>query len=185
MLTELESIAEQVSADGRGGRRPGAGRKRKDGKPTKADENQPAPVAEIRSVEELLEHGTPDPLAIPPAELQAGDHGALTFTLLDSPAAFYATAKARKEMALAAKAELEFRIKSKQYLPRESVRSAMAVAFQAVAQSLRSIPDNLERKLGVSPEVAESVSTSIDEAMGDLAYSLEQMHQDHAEDATE
>lgn len=185
MLTDLKDISDQVAADGRGGRRPGAGRKGKAGAKAKSETDKPEPVAEIRSVESLLKDGTPTPLDIPPPEQQEGDHGALNFTLIHSPGAYYATAKARKEMALAAKAELEFRVKSKQYLPREAVRSAMATAFQSVAQALRSIPDNLERKLGVSPEVAETVSSAIDEAMGDLAFALEQMHQEHAEDATE
>ena len=103
------------------------------------------------------------------------DMGSLSFSLPDNPVALYAGAKARKEVALAAKAELDFRIRSGAYLPRDAVRSASAKAFQAVAQALRAIPDNLERKLGIDPTIAEFVGTAIDEAMGELAHELEQV----------
>ena len=46
------------------------------------------------------------------------DMGSLSFSLPDNPVALYAGAKARKEVALAAKAELDFRIRSGAYLPR-------------------------------------------------------------------
>ena len=93
-----------------------------------------------------------------------------------NPSSLYAGAKARKEAALAAKAELDFRVKAGMYLPREAVKAALATAYQTVAQTLRSIPDNLERKLGVSPEIAEAVGLAIDESMGELAYALERIH---------
>lgn len=178
MLADLSELSKQATTgDGRGGHRPGAGRpKGATKKATQEKAEAKAAMAaelEIRNVEEILEDGPPPPLD--------GDSGALSFTLLSDPGVFYATAKARKEMAHAAKAELEFRIKDGQYLPREAIRSALAEAYQAVAQSLRSIPDNLERKLGLSPELAEVVSTAIDEAMGELAYAMELIHTENNE----
>lgn len=181
MLTDLDSLQKQAATgDGRGGRRPGSGRKKADGSPNKSAKVE-TPDFEVKSAEQVLAEGPPpeDDL-VPPADLTS-DMGAISFVVPANPGALYAGAKARKEAALAAKAELEFRIKAGQYLPREAVRSALATAFQAVAQSLRSVPDNLERKLGVSPEVAESVGTSIDEAMGELAYSLELIHKENTD----
>lgn len=168
-MADLDELARRAAAkDGRGGRRPGAGRPKKskpEDKPVKPAEAVDPPL-EIRSVDQLLEEGPPPPIE---------DIGALTLQLMDNPSAYYATGKARKELAHAAKAELEYRIKLGQYLPRDAVRSAVATAFQAVAQGLRSIPDNLERKLGVSPELAEAVSRSIDDTMGELAHELERI----------
>lgn len=179
MLTDLDSLTKQaVTGDGRGGRRPGTGRPRKDGT-KRAPEHGPVGF-EIKTPEQLLADGPPPPLVIPPADDEndnnASDMGAISFVVPQNPGELYAGAKARKEAALAAKAELDFRVKAGLYLPREAVRSALATAFQAVSQSLRSIPDNLERKLGVSPEIAEAVGISIDEAMGELALAMEETH---------
>ena len=169
MMTDLAELSRRAAAaDSRGGKRPGAGRPRKDGsKP--AQNTQPAPF-EVRTTEQVLQDGPPPPLID-----DSTDMGAVDFKVPDAPGLLYAGAKARKEAAHAAKAELEFRIKAGQYLPREAIRSAIAKAFQSVAQSLRSIPDNLERRLGISPEIAESVGIAIDETMGDLAHDLEQL----------
>lgn len=177
-LTDLDSLTKRASSttngDLRGGARPGAGRKTgstaKQLKEKAEAAAKGAPDIEVRSVEQVLDGGLP-----PPMDMSA-DAGALAFKIMDNPSAYYSTAKARKEVAQASKAELEFRIMDGQYLPREAIRSALAEAYQAVAQSLRSIPDNLERKMGVTPEVAEVVSSAIDEAMGELAYTMEQMH---------
>lgn len=181
MLTDLKTLADKAidTGDGRGGKRPGAGRPRKDGvRPMTA----PPPEFEIKTPEQLLMDGPPPPLDIPEAADQdvgdddSDDHGAIKFTVPANPSSLYAGAKARKEAALAAKAELDFRVKAGMYLPREAVKAALATAYQTVAQTLRSIPDNLERKLGVSPEIAEAVGLAIDESMGELAYALERIH---------
>lgn len=178
MLTDLNSLTDRVGSndgEGRGGKRPGAGRPKGTSKSElEAKKAQRALTAglEVRTVEQIFEEGLPP--AIPMSG--DGDAGALNFNLLKDPGQYYATGKARKEMAHAAKAELEFRIKDGQYLPREKIRGALAEAYQAVAQALRSIPDNLERKLGITPELAEIVSSAIDDAMGELAYAMEQIH---------
>lgn len=92
----------------------------------------------------------------------------------------YARAKAKKEAYLANLAELEYRTKSGEYVSRDAVRQASATAFAAIAQALRSIPDNLERKLGVTPEVSEAVSLLLDEAMAELASDLQRIHAENA-----
>lgn len=173
MLTDLEDIAAQIPGDGRGGKRPGAGRPKRDG--SKSSKTPPVETdMEIRTPDEILSDGPPDSELVP--EDSNSDLGAISFVVPANPGQLYAGAKARKEAALAAKAELEFRVKAGMYLPREAIKSALAEAFQTVAQSLRSIPDNLERRIGATPEVAEAVSAAIDEAMGELAYAMEQMH---------
>lgn len=194
-MTELEDLARRAtSGDARGGRRPGAGRPK--GATAKAvQERDEKPPFEVKTQEQLLNDDLPEPLdadslfgrrpaptpSSSPDSTDTGDHGAIPFTLPVNAAAIYGGAKAREKVAQAAKAELEYRIKIGQYLPREAVRSALAEAYQAVAQSLRSVPDNLERKLGITPEVAELVSVAIDEAMGELAYAMEQIHAENNE----
>ncbi|MBK6587956.1 MAG: DUF1441 family protein [Acidobacteria bacterium] len=177
MIADLDALsARAVAGDGRGGKRPNSGRRKKDGSPNATSKQLTSPV-EVRTVEQLLAEGPPPPMITVGEDGggKSGDMGSLAFVLPDNPAALYAGAKARKEVALAAKAELDFRIKSGEYLPRDAFRSAVAKVFQSVAQSLRSIPDNLERKLGVDPTLAESVGVSIDETMGDLADELEKI----------
>lgn len=172
MLTDLEELARKATAqDGRGGKRPGAGRKKKDG--TNSATVQIDPGFEIQTADELLLNGTtPPPLLGDPST----DMGAIDFSMPDNPIALFAGAKARKEAAQAATAELNFRIKAGMYLPRDSVRSSVATAFQVVVQTLRSIPDNLERRFGIQPEVASDIGAAIDEAMGELSMALEQIH---------
>lgn len=189
---DLNDIAAQVAktGDGRGGRRPGAGRPRKDGSPPKNKTPPPAPDFPVPDIDDLLGDGPPPPLVEPPkftsdSDAKGDDLGGVALTLPADPGALYAGAKARREAALAAKAELDFRIKAGQYIPREAYRTATATAYAAIAQTLRSIPDNLERKLGVSPEVADAVGRFIDDAMGDLANELEKSHRDNAATATD
>lgn len=87
----------------------------------------------------------------------------------------------RRNLAVARRQELELEIRSGNYLPRESTRQAVATAFQTVAQTLRSIPDILERKTGASPESCELVEQIIDSVTSDLADRLEEMHKNSAD----
>lgn len=50
-----------------------------------------------------------------------------------------------------------------------------STAMATMAQTLRSVPDNLERKLGVSPEVALEVGLLLDNALNDIANAFEEM----------
>ena len=52
------------------------------------------------------------------------------------------------------------------------VEQAIRTAFAAIGQSLRSIPDNLERRIGISPAVAEQIEEILDEEMTALADRL-------------
>ena len=89
-----------------------------------------------------------------------------------------ASAKARNEAAKADLNELELRIKSGEYVDRAAVREATATALATLAQTLRSLPDNLERKLGLDPKVAEEVGKLIDAALDEVANEFEKLGQD-------
>ena len=84
----------------------------------------------------------------------------------------YDKAKARSEAAKADLAELEYKVKSKQYVDRATVVQVNTTAYATIAQTLRSIPDNLERK-GVTPETCEMIGVHIDDALNDLAIQFE------------
>lgn len=89
-------------------------------------------------------------------------------------------ARARNESAKADLNELEFKIKSGEYVARVAVVQATATAYAAIAQALRSLPDHLERRLALAPEVAEEIGRQIDEALGELAGVLEKMRGENA-----
>lgn len=84
-----------------------------------------------------------------------------------------ARALARKEEALAGLNELELKIKTGQYLERAAFREASATALAELAQTLRSLPDMLERKHALSPEVVLDVEQTVDDALSSVAATLE------------
>lgn len=87
----------------------------------------------------------------------------------------FEAARARNEAAKANLNELEFKIKSGEYVEREAVKQAAASALATVAQSLRSLPDTLERKLNVSPEITELIGAEIDACLESLSEDLSLM----------
>ncbi len=90
----------------------------------------------------------------------------------------YAKGKARHELAKAQKAEVEAAIALGAVVDRLAVREACAKAFAACSQSLDSIPDDLERTLGVEPDVAIRVRDLIDAAKAALAVDLQKMFEE-------
>ena len=84
-----------------------------------------------------------------------------------------ARALARKEEALAGLNELDLKVKSGQYLERAAFREAAATLLAELGQSLRSLPDTLERKHALSPQIVQEVEKSIDEALANVANGLE------------
>jgi hypothetical protein len=90
----------------------------------------------------------------------------------------FAEAKAHKETYLAKLAELQWQVKTGEKVDRTAVREAGAGAMAACAQSMRAIPDTIERKLGVAPEVSEEIGRLIDVALDELADELERMGRD-------
>jgi len=132
-----------------------------------------APPVQNDSFDDLIFGVPADPEPYKPTGIRPPDVG---IPFEDNPALAYAAARAKKELAHADLANLNYLTKSGQYLPRADIRQATATAFATVAQSLRSIPDNLERRVGVSPAIAESVGEMIDIILADLSEELERMN---------
>lgn len=81
-------------------------------------------------------------------------------------------AKARKETALADMHELNFKVKSGEYVSRAAVQDASASLLASLSQSLRSIPDNLERKFHLAADIAEQVEMVINATLADFSDGL-------------
>lgn len=65
--------------------------------------------------------------------------------------------------------------RDRELIPSSEVEQVVATAFASIAQSVRSLPDNMERRLGLSPEAVESMTFAIDEYMDELADRLSKM----------
>ena len=87
----------------------------------------------------------------------------------------YEAARARNESAKADLNELDLAVKRGEYVPRAEVQAATATALSALSQTLRSVPDNLERTLGLSPDIAQEVGRQIDAALDDMATRFEEL----------
>lgn len=85
----------------------------------------------------------------------------------------YDVARARNELAKAELNELDLAIKRGEFVDRGSVREMAATALATLAQTLRSVPDNIERKMGASPEIAVEVGELIDNALDDIANAFD------------
>lgn len=86
----------------------------------------------------------------------------------------FESARARNEASKADLNELEFKIKSGEYVSRAAVRDASATIQQSFIQTLRSVRDNLERK-GVPASVCEQVHEVIEDALAGLGSEFELM----------
>ena len=71
--------------------------------------------------------------------------------------------------------EFDFAVARGAYLPRAAQQSAAATALAILTQSLRSLPDQLERTQGLAPETAEALAVGIDEALAELALAFKAM----------
>lgn len=73
--------------------------------------------------------------------------------------------------------------RDRELIPAVEVEQVIRTAFAAIAQDIRAIPDNLERRVGISPEVAQAVDLALDGAMEALAERLSNLgtvaDQDH------
>ena len=66
----------------------------------------------------------------------------------------------------------ELQQRDRELIPAAEVEQAVATAFAAIAQDIRAIPDNLERRYGITPDVAEHVEAALFEAMDATADRL-------------
>lgn len=85
-------------------------------------------------------------------------------------------AQTRDLEAKAALNELKLKIDSGKYLPREAYREATATMLASLAQSLRSLPDIMERKLGLPAEAVQLVEATLDESLAKAAETLALFH---------
>ncbi len=83
-----------------------------------------------------------------------------------------ARASVSKVEADAANAWLKHKIDSGEYLSRTAFREAAATVLSEIAQALRSLPDALERRHGLAPDVVQAVETTIDDVLATAAASL-------------
>lgn len=83
--------------------------------------------------------------------------------------------RARHEKIKADERELKLSILRGEHLPREVQRQAASTALAVLTQSLRSIPDNLERTLGLDPAVVERVAEQIDASLAEVATAFKAM----------
>ena len=89
----------------------------------------------------------------------------------------YEAERARNEKAKADLNELDLAVRRGTYVLRAAVQEAAATALAAMSQTMRSVPDNLERKLGLAPAVAEQIEQTIDAVLTDLSAALRALHE--------
>ena len=65
--------------------------------------------------------------------------------------------------------------KARELIPVAEVETAIATAWAAMAQGVRAIPDNLERRHGIDPAVAERVEDALHQELDALADRLAQL----------
>ena len=88
------------------------------------------------------------------------------------PYIILAKAKAKHEMFRAHLAELDFRKRSGQLLERSDVETASSRMHAFLSQSLRNLPDDLERRCGLSAEAVQFVQDYIDGLTSDIKAKL-------------
>lgn len=89
-----------------------------------------------------------------------------------SNASRFDLAKTRKEEALANIHDLNFKIQSGAYLPRDAYREATATVLATISQSLRSLPDAIERRHSLPPKVLQEIESTIDQILAEAAEHL-------------
>ena len=88
----------------------------------------------------------------------------------------------RKNLATAKLQEHQLKVRAGEYLPRESVKSASARAFQQCAQVIRGLPDAVERRTGATPAIIDQIERTVDNVLDELSADLQRMYE-HPDDA--
>lgn len=65
--------------------------------------------------------------------------------------------------------------RAKELIPVAEVERVCAEAFAALAQDIRAVPDLLERRHAISPEIAAAVERALDAALASLASRMEKL----------
>ena len=66
----------------------------------------------------------------------------------------------------------DIQIRDRELIPVVEVEEVIGTAYSAIAQALLSLPDNMERRAGLSAEQAEAAEQAIHESMSELADRL-------------
>ncbi len=90
----------------------------------------------------------------------------------ENPSVIYAQAKAKHEHYKAQMAELDYRKREGELLERKDVELLATRLHAFLAQSLRGLPDNLERQLGLSPDQVQAVQDYTDNLCLDIRERL-------------
>lgn len=90
----------------------------------------------------------------------------------------YDEEKARHEKIKADEREFKLAVLQGEYVPRADVQQAAATAMSVLTQSLRSIPDNLERTLSLAPELVEQIAIQIDASLSEASAAFKAMSKD-------
>ncbi len=69
----------------------------------------------------------------------------------------------------------ELQVMDRELIPASEVEQAVATAFAAISQGLLSLPDNIERRTGCSPEIVEAVEQVLHAEMVSLAERLQDL----------
>lgn len=83
--------------------------------------------------------------------------------------------KLEHERVKMAQREHALAVQEGRYLPREATRTAAQTALAVLTQSLRTIPDNCERKFSLPPEVVQSIQAEVDAALNNAALAFKAM----------
>ena len=71
--------------------------------------------------------------------------------------------------------EFKLAVEMGQYLPRAEVQQATATALAVLTQSLRTIPDTLERACNLTPAQAVTAQESVDNALAEVAKAFKML----------
>lgn len=66
----------------------------------------------------------------------------------------------------------DLQVRDGELIPADEVSRAVSTAFAGIAQSIRSMPDDLERRFALDPEIVEAVTVAIDDHLDALAERL-------------
>ena len=83
--------------------------------------------------------------------------------------------RAAVEAVKAKQAELLYRVTLGKYVDREAIQRASALVMAQFAQGMRSMQDDMERKLALTPELAEAIGKYVDDQLDQLASEFELM----------
>lgn len=87
----------------------------------------------------------------------------------------YELERAEHERVKREQREFKLAVEKGQYVDREAVRQASSTALAVLTQALRSLPDNLERTLSLTPEQAEAAALAVDAALTECSVAFRAM----------